>query len=43
MFSGVSLTLWEEGASLTLTTKPSSDCVTLKIISEENALLHQPA
>ena len=38
--SGVSLTLWGEGASLALVGHPSSDGITIKIPYEVDVLLH---
>ena len=43
MSSGVNLTSWGEGASLTLVGHPSIDVVTIKIPYGVNVLSHQPA
>ena len=41
--AGFSLTLWGEGASLTLVGHPSSDGITIKITYGVDVLLHRPA
>ena len=43
MFSGFSLTLWGEGASLAFVGHNSSDGVTIKIIYGVAVLLYRPA
>ena len=43
MSSGVSLTLWGEGASLALVGHTSSDGITIKIPYRVDVLLHRPA